>query len=334
MKDNRLGTLITLSDIWREYQAIRKLQPETLRNYRICIETNLCGWLDLPIHLISSDMVIKLHRSLSETSPAQANSSMRVLKSLMNFADRRHESLTECCAVRNPVKILNEERCWNRVPPRRRIITAEQLPNWFATLRELADTKSRDFHAFLLLTGLRKMEAARLEWSAVDFAVGEIRIAKTKIGLNHALPMTMQTRALLQHRHDAARSRYVFPGYRSSGTALAVDDPKTHLSEDWRGYELVEKLSGIPFHFHDLRRTFSSTADDLEISEAVISRILNHASTSVTRDYMVATSQRFRRVMQQINDEIILRSGLYDISALWTPDSDRDSNVVAWRTRA
>jgi integrase len=50
----------------------------------------------------------------------------------------------------------------------------------------------------------------------------------------------------------------------------------------------VAELSGVPFTIHDLRRTFITIAESLDIPAYALKRLLNHATTNfVTADYII-----------------------------------------------
>lgn len=300
--------LITLQMVWDDYRKIRRLKPETERVYSVCINRCFGDWRDLPVHLITQDMIEHRHRYMSNLhgrwkGEAQANLAMRVLRALLTFAAYKYSELAEL-AVRNPVKRLTEVRAWNKISRRRRSI-ANQLPQWFATLRTLPDRKNRDFHLLLLLTGLRKNEAASLTWNMLDEANAFIAIEQTKNGDRHELPLSTQLVDLLRSRRQLPDVDPLF---------VFASHPLMQLSPDYRGYQMVSALSGVEFHFHDLRRSFATIADDLDISERVIKRLLNHRSNDVTQGYICNGVERLRAPMQLISDEILRRAQVVDFS--------------------
>ena len=57
---------------------------------------------------------------------------------------------------------------------------------------------------------------------------------------------------------------------------------------------------------HDLRRTFITIAESLDLSHYAIKRLVNHKiSGDVTAGYVVADVGRLREPMQRISDRII-----------------------------
>jgi len=59
----------------------------------------------------------------------------------------------------------------------------------------------------------------------------------------------------------------------------------------------------VQFTVHDLRRTFITTAESLNISAYALKRLLNHSTENdVTSGYLVIDVERLRKPMQQISD--------------------------------
>ena len=57
---------------------------------------------------------------------------------------------------------------------------------------------------------------------------------------------------------------------------------------------------------HDLRRTFITIAESLDIPAYALKRLLNHKTANdVTAGYIITDVERLRRPMQQITDHIL-----------------------------
>ncbi|STX50744.1 phage related integrase [Legionella busanensis] len=68
----------------------------------------------------------------------------------------------------------------------------------------------------------------------------------------------------------------------------------------------VAELSGIPFTIHDLRRTFATIAESLDLPAYALKRLLNHKMTNdVTAGYIMRDVERLRKPMQRITDHLI-----------------------------
>jgi integrase len=154
----------------------------------------------------------------------------------------------------------------------------------------------RDFLLFVLLTGLRRREAAALSWNRVDFKDKTFTVIETKNHTDHTLPLTDYLFDLLAVRKSKAINQYVFPN--EFGTGM-LNDPKKQIKK-------VVDDSGISFTTHDLRRTFITIAESLDISAYALKRLLNHKMTNdVTAGYIITDVERLRAPMQKITNYII-----------------------------
>jgi integrase len=62
----------------------------------------------------------------------------------------------------------------------------------------------------------------------------------------------------------------------------------------------------VPFTLHDLRRTFATIADSLDLSAYALKRLLNHKmGNDVTAGYIMRDVERLRKPMQQITNFLI-----------------------------
>jgi integrase len=192
------------------------------------------------------------------------------------------------------------------VERRKTVIKAYQLPAWFAAVNDLDSGTVRDFLLLSLFTGLRKGEAARLTWDRVDLTDRTLIVADTKNHDDHVLPLPTYLLELLTRRKGKAdalpeRSRYVFPGEGKTGYLI---EPRKQIAH-------VIARSGVTFTPHDLRRTFITLAESLDIPAYALKRLLNHRmSGDVTSGYIVADVERLRRPMQQIEDFILKAAGV------------------------
>jgi len=85
---------------------------------------------------------------------------------------------------------------------------------------------------------------------------------------------------------------------------LSLPTPKERKISNFRyAQATITKASGVSFCIHDLRRTFATVAESLDIPAYALKRLLNHANgTDVTAGYIVANVERLREPMQKITD--------------------------------
>lgn len=81
----------------------------------------------------------------------------------------------------------------------------------------------------------------------------------------------------------------------------------------------VIEATGIQFTVHDLRRTFITIAESLDIPAYALKRLLNHKmSGDVTAAYIILDVERLRKPMQMIADFILRQMELNNVSDVST----------------
>lgn len=327
----RRAQAVTLGEAFQAFLSTRKnLSPRTIYDYQRLMglhaeedrtdpnrarhkprrsAESFANWLAKPLSAITKDMVERRHAQMGEISPAQANYAMRVLRAVFNFAAIKYEnSKGQPLVAENPVRRLSQARAWYRVGRKQTVIRSADLKPWFdAVLALSSDAVNgkadvvRDYLQFILLTGVRRNEAAKLRWENADLQGCIFTIQDTKNKQPHTLPMSDYLHDLLITRQATSDSPYVFPGTGKGGYLV---EPKRQIAK-------VIEASGVPFTLHDLRRTFITVAESLDIPAYALKRLLNHKmSNDVTAGYIVTDVERLRAPMQKITDYILRAAGL------------------------
>jgi integrase len=291
---------ITLLDVFEDYLITRNnLKPNTVKDYRRTIDGALADWKHTRLADITRDMVEKRHRELGQKSHARANNSMRVLRAMFNHAKGKYEDRHgHPIFTQNPVDRISFNKGWYRIEPRRTYIKNHQLPAWFHGTELLRQETSRDYMHLLLFTGLRRSEGSALTWVNVDFEDKTFTIPETKNGRPHTLPMSTYVYELLKRRWDDPYRPYSDYVFSSDSKVGCLIEPKTAVKN-------VGFYSGVPFSLHDLRRTFITLAESLDISAYALKRLLNHRDPNdVTSNYIITDVERLREPMQRVCDLI------------------------------
>jgi integrase len=295
---------VTLKEVMETYLVARKsLKPITLYGYNRVLNNAFASWCNKPLMSITKDKVAKHHTYLGkEHGEAYANLAMRVLRALFNFAAGQYEdSQGRSLVIENPVKRLSQTRAWYRVDRRQTFIKSHELEAWYKALQGLTNETLRDYLVLILFTGLRRQEAASLKWDQIDLKAKTLTIADTKNHERHTLPLSDFLYDLLIRRNKSSRSDYVFPGTGVNG----------HIIEPRKQIAKVVKETGSHFTVHDLRRTFITLAESLDIPAYALKRLLNHKMNSdITAGYIIADVERLRKPMQQITDYLLKCMGV------------------------
>lgn len=159
-------------------------------------------------------------------------------------------------------------------------------------MQALARHDARDLLLIEILTGLRHSEAAGLRWEDVDFEHRSLTVKDTKNRTDHMIPMSTYLDGLMTQRFDiSGHHEYVFPGTGKHG----------HITDIRDSVNQVVRHSGIEFSEHDLRRTFETTAESLDISYYTLKKLLNHKiGNDPTAGYIITSAERMREAAQKV----------------------------------
>ena len=317
----RRSNIITVKEVLEDYISTRvNLKPSTIQDYQQTFKTYIGDWQNKPLKEITKDMIEIRFRQIGENSPAQANKVTRNFRAVYNYAMVKYEdSQGESIFRSNPVKRISQLRMWYRVNRRNTLIKYYDLAPWYQAVNSLTNDHIapnretvRDFLLFVLLTGLRRREAAALTWNRVDFKDKTFTVIETKNHIDHTLPLTDYLFDLLAVRKSKAVNQYVFPN--EFGTGM-LNDPKKQIKK------MVDD-SGVSFTTHDLRRSFITIAESLDISAYSLKRLLNHKMTNdVTAGYIITDVERLRAPMQKITDYILKCIGKKETPVILLPIS-------------
>ncbi|MCK4577390.1 MAG: tyrosine-type recombinase/integrase, partial [Candidatus Marinimicrobia bacterium] len=265
--------------------------------------------MDRPLLTITREMVARRHKKLGERSEARANLTFRYLRAVFNFAAGQFTDAKGMPLVTdNPVRRLSDTRAWYRVARRQTVIKPHQLKPWMKAVLSLKEQSVQytfetvsDFLMLVILTGLRRAEAETLRWKQVDFEGRTLTVLDTKNHQDHTLPMSDYIFDILTRRSAKATNEYVFTASHGRG----------YLREPRKAMLRVIEKSGVSFTVHDLRRTFATVADSLDVPGYAVKALLNHKmSADVTAGYIVMDVERLREPMQRITDYILENGGV------------------------
>lgn len=287
---------ITLAQVFEDYQTFSKLRPNTLAGYKLAIERDFEDWKDKQLNEITGLMVQQRHKKLSKYSETGANRSMRVLRALFNFTrDQYEDGEGHSLFPDNPTRKL--KRQWNRESRRKGHISKHQLKDWFDAVQKLPETNkrghgacARDYLVFVLLTGLRRREATSLLWEDVDLKARRFIVRDPKNHDELWMPISDYLLEMLRELKKTSKGDHPFP----------IEEPRKFIQK-------VRDDSGVYFTIHDLRRTFITIAESMDIGIVTIKALVNHRSghLDVTDGYIQLNTERLRKPMQDITDNIL-----------------------------
>lgn len=311
---------ITLEKAFNDYLMARNsLRTRTIKDYHSIIDREFSDWKCIKLNSISKAMVIKRHQDIGKKTTYGANNAFKLISAIFNFAIYHYEDEKGQSPIKqNPVITLSKIRAWYPKKRKRTKIETHELARWFNVVIKLRNrnrtniAKSVKLYLLVLLfTGLRRNEAIDLIWiehkssnckiaekqNVIDLKAKTLLIPDPKNGQEHLLPLPNYLVELLKESKDNNKSIYVFPN--ATG--------ESHFKEPQKVIAQVIKDSGVKFTLHDLRRTFISIAESLDVPAYALKRLLNHKiiSSDVTAGYIVSDVERLRRPVQMVADFIL-----------------------------
>ncbi|MDD5579359.1 MAG: integrase family protein [Methylobacter sp.] len=151
----------------------------------------------------------------------------------------------------------------------------EQLPAWFAAVKQIGNPIISAYLQCLLLTGARANELTALRWQDVEFQWGSLTIRDKMQGLRviPLPPYMSQLLAALPRRNE-----FVF----SSPTAASG-----HLTDPHDANYKVCAVTGVDVTLHGLRRSFASLCEWIEIPAGIAAQIQGHAPQGVREQHYI-----------------------------------------------
>ncbi|PPD41654.1 MAG: integrase [Methylobacter sp.] len=294
---------VTLGEVFADFLSARQLKPKTVKDYTGIMNNIYADWQKLPITDISRDAVERRHKKVGEErGEAYANLGARTLRSVLNYASAKYETGKGVSILPdNPVKRISQTRSWYRVERRTGHLKAHQLAAWFDAVLNIDNDTIRDYLIFVILTGCRKDESAKLQWADIDLIDKSYVLRDPKNKNPIQLPLSDYLVDMLKIRKANSSSDFIFAGEGASGYLV---EPKRQLTK------IIEKTE-MPFSMHDLRRTFITIAESLDISAYSVKALVNHKQgEDVTSGYIQLTVERLRQPMQAITDFMLKSAGI------------------------
>lgn len=315
---------LTFGKLFALYLAERQLKPLTVEDYRKRLPRLLSDWFPLVANEITRDMVRRKFDDLM-VHPTQAATVMRYARAIFNFGIEyyRNDETGESEIKQNPIEAVTRGKNKKLPKPQRRqgYLRDAQLPKWFAAVDLIRKRHAMvaDFLVITLLLGARRSETAKLRWADVNLEERWVVFHDPKNKVDHHIPLPSYVLGILKRRRGTAADteEFVFPSKSKVG----------HLTEPRAGMEAITAETGISFQMHDLRRTFATAADALELHERTIKRLMNHIDDkkNVTLGYIINEVNRLRLPMQAIEDRIL--AATLEAGAAGLPGNPEDVHV-------
>ena len=245
----------------------------------------------------------------AQDRPARVRLALRLLKAFMRWAATEPDLKGKADPTATSAKKVREVA--GKAKPKNDYLQREQLPAWFAHVRQIQNPAISVYLQCLLLTGARREELAELKWEDVNFQWRGMEL-KDKIKGRRAVPLTPFVAHLLATL--PRRNEWVF----SSPTSASG-----RLTEPSIAHRQACTAAGLELTLHGLRRSFASLCEWLDIPGGISAQIQGHAPQGVREQNYIRRPLDLLRVHHERIEAWILEQAGVQFDAKAVPGALR-----------
>ena len=250
-------------------------------------------WGRRPVTSITRDDVLELIEATKARGKlAMAHLILSHAKRLWRWAI--HQPSKRYGIVTNPTREISPQIAIGKKRQRDRVLSDVELAAAWHALAGMDDPAARCLQ-LIMLTGMRREEAAQLSWKEVDLEGRLITLpaARFKSGVKFAIPLSDDAVTLLRGVEHGDRGHFVFSNW---GGAIAVNGwsvfmraLRARVAEEL-GHEPEESWSP-----HDIRRTVRTSFSRLRVPREIAELAIGHVRTGLIKAYDLWEAMEERR---------------------------------------
>ena len=272
-----------------------RCKPSTRRGFQSILNSQLLpAFGSQRLDRITRVRIIRWFEKYSKTAPRSANSSLTLLRLVLNHALAcGHIEVNLARGIRrNPEIKLN------------RFLSREEIRRLHGVLDRyahgtLSQAQQADIIRLLLLTGCRKNEIVRLRRDEVKVDRLELRDSKTG---PRTVMLNGQAWDVVKRRMAQSTGPWVFPSVKDSSRA------QSHGLPLWYA---VRREAGIEdARLHDLRHTVASQAAMNGVPLPLVARLLGHSNVRTTMRYAHVGDREVEAAAERVGQTISAVIGL------------------------
>ncbi|MCE9549748.1 MAG: integrase family protein [Betaproteobacteria bacterium] len=163
----------------------------------------------------------------------------------------------------------------SKAKPKNDALQREQLPAWFAAVKQIGNPAISAYVQAMLLTGARPNELVTVRWADVDFQWNSLTI-KDKVEGLRVIPLTPYVAHLIAAL--PRRNEWVFSSLTSASG---------HLVEPRIAHDKACDVAGLDVTLHGLRRSFASLCEWIEMPAGIGAQIQGHKPQGVREQHYI-----------------------------------------------
>lgn len=239
----------------------------------------------------------------TRTRPTVTRLAWRLLRGFLNWC-AEHPDYASVLPSQNPAKAKAVREMLGKAKVKQDALLKEQLPAWFAAVRQLPSITAAAYLQTLLLVGARPGEWLALRWEDLNLKWKGVRI-RDKVEGEREIPLTPYVTYVLMSLPRT--NDWVFASPRAEagqhGKAMRVPTKQ---------HDRACAVAGIDdLTLHGLRRSFKSLTEWLEIPAGVVAQIMGHKpSATAEKHYTVRPLDLLRMHHERIEAWILEQAGV------------------------
>jgi len=304
---------LTVSEAWQVYIADRKSHWGAL-HLADHIRLSAAGGVPRkrgegltiagPLHSLMAVRLVDLSASKvtawaeheAKTRPTPARLSWRLLRAFLTWCSEQDEYAP--LVAGNAAKTRKTREALGKPGTKKDALQREQLPAWFAAVRQIGNPAICAYLQAMLLTGARPGELLELRWEDVNMAWRGMTI-HDKVEGERVIPLTSYVYHLIAALPK--RGEWVFAGAGDH----ALTRPAKNLAT-------ACEVAGVDHvSLHGLRRSFKSLTEWLEVPVGVVAQLMGHKpSATAEKHYTVRPLDLLRVHHERIEAWILEQAGV------------------------
>ena len=235
--------------------------------------------------------------------PTATALSWRLLRAFLSWCSEQPQ-YSQALRAQNAAKAKAVREVLAKPKAKQDVLQREQLPVWFAAVRQLSNPMAAAYLQTLLLTGARPSEVLSLRWQDVNAKWKGLTI-RDKVEGERVIPLTPYVAQLLA----------VLPRVNAWVFASPSRDEGMHdkaMSTPHKQHERACAVAGLQgLTLHGLRRSFKSLTEWVEIPVGVVAQIMGHKpSATAEKHYTVRSLDLLRLYHEKIEAWILEQAGV------------------------
>lgn len=222
---------------------------------------------------ITPELLAEWAKVESAKRPARTRNARTLFSTFLNWC-AAHPTY-KAIVTSNAAQSKDVRKHISKAKPKDDALQREQLPAWFAAVKQIVNPAISAYVQAMLLTGARPNELITVRWSDVDFQWNSLTI-KDKVEGLRVIPLTPYVAHLLAAL--PRRNEWVFSSLTSASG---------HLVEPRIAHDKACAVAGLDVTLHGLRRSFASLCEWIEMPAGIGAQIQGHKPQGVREQHYI-----------------------------------------------